>query len=303
MKISTKLFALTTILVGLSTVFTSCSKKNPDTPVVPKIDIVEKTVSFVAAGEEKSVEFETNVDWSLSIPTDATWVTATPASGKGGKIKLSVKALENKGADRSTELTITAGTKSEKITINQAGAVEPSVGALLFLGADFEDLNVLKASLNKYGLKHAEIGEGGKKGKALKVVTNGLDGNDYILTAKCPKDFNLSGKTSISFYIKGTSAKSFSINIYKTDGKSAAYNVGDLATDKTVTPTPKLNDKGNGQNDYKGNINTGDKWVRVVFDISGISSNITTTEGKDLFAIKMGGKAKYDILIDEVTIQ
>lgn len=302
MKISTKLFAIATLLVGLSATFASCSK-TPDTPVTPKIDIEEKTVSFAAAGEEKSVKFESNVDWTITVPADATWATVTPTSGKGGKATVAVKVLKNDGAERSAELTITAGTKSEKITIKQAGATEVPVGALLFPGADFEDLDVLKAALNTHGLKNAEIAEGGKKGKALKISTDAIEKNTYILTAKCPAGFSLAGKTSISFYVKGSAAKSLSIQVYKADGKYAALNVGDLTGDKTVKPTDKLNDKtGSGMNDYKGNINTNDKWVRVIFDISKIS-DITTTEGKDLFAIKMGNKAKYDILIDEVTIQ
>lgn len=303
MKISTKLFALATVLLGLSTVFASCSK-TPDTPVSPKIDIDEKTVSFAVTGEEKSVKFETNMDWTISVPTDATWVTVTPTSGKSGKATVAVKALKNNGAERSAELTITAGTKSEKITIKQAAAAEVPVGALLFPGADFEDINVLKAALNNYGLKHAEIAPGGKNGNALKIKTETIgDKNEYILTAKCPAGFSLTGKTSISFFIKGTAAKSFSIQVYKTDGKYATFNVGDLTAEKTVTPTKKINEStGGGQNSYKGNINTNDKWVRVIFDISDIP-NIVTTEGKNLFAIKMGGKAKYDVLIDEVTIQ
>lgn len=301
MKISTKLFAIATLLVGLSATFASCSK-TPDTPVTPKIDIEEKTVSFAAAGEEKSVKFESNVDWTITVPADATWATVTPKSGKGGKATVAVKVLKNDGAERSAELTITAGTKSEKITIKQAGAAEVPVGALLFPGADFEDLDVLKAALNTHGLKNAEIAEGGKKGKALKISTE-IGSNGYILTAKYPKGLDLTGKTSISFYVKGSATKSLSIQVYKADGKYAALNVGDLTGDKTVEPTKIPNDKnGSGLNDYNGNINTNDKWVRVIFDISKIS-DITTTEGKDLFAIKIGGKAKYDILIDEVTIQ
>lgn len=301
MKISTKLFALATVLIGLSAV--SCSK-TPDTPVSPKIDIDEKTVSFAAAGEEKSVKFETNMDWTISVPADATWATVTPTSGKSGKATVAVKVLKNDGAERTAELTITAGTKSEKITIKQTAAAEVPVGALLFPGADFESLDVLIGSLNKHALKHAEIAEGGRTGNALKIATETIGGkNDYILTAKCPAGFSLAGKTSISFFIKGTAAKSFSIQVYKTDGKYAALNVGDLTADKSVDPTEKLNDTtGSGLNDYKGNINTNDKWVRVIFNISKIPS-IVTTEGKDLFAIKMGSKAKYDILIDDVTIQ
>ena len=306
MKISTKLFALATVLVGLSTVFASCSKNDPDTPVVPKIDIEEKTVSFAAAGEEKSVKFESNVDWSIAVPTDATWATVTPTSGKSGKVTVAVKVLKNDSAERSTELTITAGTKSEKITIKQAGVAEVPVGALLFPGADFEDKAVLIAALNKFGLKHADIAEGGKSGKALKVVTDGIDKNDYILTAKYPNALNLAGKASISFYIKGNSAKSFSIQVYRPDGKYDAFNIGDITNDKTtvtIKRNEKMNDKtGSGQNSYKGNINTGDKWVRVILDLTSVP-NITTTEGKDLFAIKLGDKAKYDILIDDVTIQ
>ncbi|MDO4695763.1 BACON domain-containing protein [Porphyromonas sp.] len=306
MKLSTKLFALATLLIGLSIVSTSCSKDNPEPPVTPKLDITDKTISIAAEGEEKSAVFETNVDWTASVPTDAKWLSITPTSGTSGKITLKVTAMKNEGAERTAEITIMAGTKSDKITVTQA-AKAVAEKELLFLGSDFEDEAAFKGALNNYGLTNATIADGGKNGKGLKVQLENLEKNSYMFTATFPKGKSLEGKKSIEFYIKGNSAKSFSIQVFRKDGKYDAFNVGTITNDKTeviIKPTTKANNTtGSAQNDYKGTIDTGNKWVKVTLDLTPILSNVGTTEGKDFFTFKLGNKSKYDIMIDEITLQ
>lgn len=315
MKISTKLFALATVLIGLSAV--SCSK-TPDTPVSPKIDIDEKTVSFAAAGEEKSVKFETNMDWTITVPADATWATVTPTSGKSGKATVAVKVLKNDGAERTAELTITAGTKSEKITIKQAAAAELPAGALLFPGANFEDEDAFKKAINSYGLvKYATIEDGGKDGKGLKVLlTSPQKGNDRIFTAKLPNESSLKGKKAISFYIKGTSTMSICLNVlhkekYEYNGKQhykyETYNLGTNQGDSdvvTLSPTEYDND-GKGKNSYKGTIDTKNKWIKVVLRLPEGTEKLQNKEGEDFFTLRIGSKdknAKFDIMVDEFMV-
>ena len=52
-----------------------------------------------------------------------------------------------------------------------------------------------------------------------------------------------------------------------------------------------------------GGINTGGEWIQVTLDISSIASQINTTSGQNLFALKVGKTANYDLLVDDITIE
>lgn len=178
----------------------------------------------------------------------------------------------------------------------------PAVGKLLFPGADFEDWAAFEGALNKFGLKkdYAKQVDGGHKGKALHI--NGTPkGNDHVFTAKVPQGAPTSGNT-ITFFIKGKSAKTLSINIYsdetreykgKTYQEYKPFNIG------TVSGTADITLKPQDRNGYTGTIDTQGKWVKVTLNISGLK---LATKG-DFFGIKVGKEAAYDLLIDDITIQ
>lgn len=178
----------------------------------------------------------------------------------------------------------------------------PAVGKLLFPGADFEDWAAFEGALNKFGLKkdYAKQVDGGHKGRALHI--NGTPkGNDHVFTAKVPQGAPTSGNT-ITFFIKGKSAKTLSINIYsdetreykgKTYQEYKPFNIG------TVSGTADITLKPQDRNGYTGTIDTQGKWVKVTLNISGLK---LATKG-DFFGIKVGKEAAYDLLIDDITIQ
>ncbi|MBS7290720.1 MAG: BACON domain-containing protein [Bacteroidales bacterium] len=82
----------------------------------------DQQINAETAGLEKTIEFESNADWTAS--SDASWLTVTPASGKASdaKVSITIKAEKNDTFDaRTAKVNVTAGKKSAVITVNQAG--------------------------------------------------------------------------------------------------------------------------------------------------------------------------------------
>ena len=107
---------------------------------------------------------------------------------------------------------------------NNGGGTEPEPqpgnAELLFPGADFEDFAAFKGALNRFPLqKYAtEAAGAGRNGSTALHIKGKPGGNDYLFTVenKAGKDF--SGKTKITFYIKGTATgRSLSFNLYPED--------------------------------------------------------------------------------------
>lgn len=179
----------------------------------------------------------------------------------------------------------------------EAPSPSPAQGELLFEGADFENEAALKALLlDKFPLsEYITFVEGGRTGKALKVKTTQITKNAFIFNIQS-RDKSFSGKKKIVFYIKGTSKKSLSINVYTTGtDKNVAkiFNVGNVSADKTLSVT--------GKNLYEGTINTQDQWVKIELNIADFADSIA--KSGDLFGIKIGDKVPYDLLIDDITVE
>lgn len=188
----------------------------------------------------------------------------------------------------------------------------PATGTLLFAGADFEDWKAFTAGLNKYKLiDYATQADGGRSGKAL-LIKGTPTKNDYVFTATAQSGTPTSGKT-ITFYIKGTSGKSISMNLTTADGTTYAYNldsmgekghvVGPNDSNILLQPNePKVNAEGTKSvaNSYaQGSIDTKGEWVKITLNIEGK----TLASTGDLFALKVGGKVNVNLLIDDITIQ
>ena len=119
-------------------------------------------------------------------------------------------------------------------------------------------------------------------------------GNDYVFTTLATAGLP-SSYSKISFYVKGSSEKSVSLNVYKTDGTYYVYNLGSL--------TGSTNLEVAGNNQYSGTINTGGEWALVTLDLSGISDLNTTDTSASLFALKIGKNANYNLDFDNFTIE
>jgi hypothetical protein len=175
----------------------------------------------------------------------------------------------------------------------------PGAGAIsLFPGADFEDFTLFKAQisplgggLKPYGVSATGEGFGGGNALALRGTPTG---NDYVFTinASAQATFPAAAKY-VSFYVKGTSDKSLSINLTKADGNSInAFNVDVLTKNKLIKVT--------SSNQYTGAINTNGNWVLVTLDLTGVDLNKTASG--TLFSIKVGKETAYDVLIDNIVV-
>ena len=172
---------------------------------------------------------------------------------------------------------------------------QPTTGEPLFPGADFEDFAAFTGTLNsRFGLKDyaTEAAGAGRNGSTALHIKNTPAGNDYIFTVENKAGKNFSGKTKISFYIKGTAAgKSLSCNVYTGGTSYKPFNVGDV-NNADVNVSVAAN------NQYAGSITAND-WVKVTLDITGI----TLPTSGNLFSLKVGKGVAWDLYLDDFTIE
>ncbi len=178
--------------------------------------------------------------------------------------------------------------------------------------ANFTNWQSFIKTTNKSGLQayaKQAIGQGmdGKTALAIKGTPNA---NDYLFITENQTVSN--DAKSITMYVKGTSDKSLSFNVYREDGTYAVFN---LASDEviktkekpsyrsnlTLYPTQRTNasNKSNGYNDYVSATIQANDWFKITLDLTNVEYN---KSGRgNLFAFKVGSKANYDLLIDEIT--
>src|SRR5690606_12068520 len=79
--------------------------------------------------------------------------------------------------------------------------------------------------------------------------------NDYVFTISALAQGNIpDNPTKITFWVKGASAKSLSINIYRATTGYDVFNVSDLGSVYPVIQKAVINEAGNGTNAYTGTI-------------------------------------------------
>lgn len=251
----------------------------------------------------------TSASWTpLTIPTypagnNWTFVSSgaisIPAAFIGqSNVHIAFKYLSNNEKAATWEiknLLLSDGTSTDPGTDPGTTPVTPG---LLFAGSDFEDWNAFLSSLNSFGLKnYARQGDGGMEdSKALSLIGDPLStGNDYVFTVTVPTTGStLTGKSRIVFYLKGTSDKSLSINIYKGTTGYHVFNLGSYNQETVLDPT--------SSNNYTGNIDTGGDWMKVTLNISGLT-DLATEAGNDMIALKIGRDAAYNLLLDNFTVE
>lgn len=183
---------------------------------------------------------------------------------------------------------------------------QPGNAELLFPGADFENFADFTGVLNRYGVGTycSEAAGAGRTGNALKL-SGTMAKNGYFFTVENKSGKEFTGKTKITFYVKGTATgKGISINLYPanntvpglTEQGYYAYNLGNINNaDVTIQDASHA---AKNQNDYAGSVNATD-WVKVTLDISGKA----LAKSGNLIAFKGGKKGVYDLLIDDITIE
>ena len=232
----------------------------------------------------------------------AKFAGTTLPGGKGDVVaiyqifKTSNQLLLNKSSDVQLdgERCDTGGNPTDTTSNDAPSSPDPSA-VLLFPGSDFENWSDFQSSINSFGIKSyatQATGTGHDGSNALSL--NGTPGgNDYVFTIAASDNAKFpAGATRLSFYVKGTAAKSLSINVYSSTGDKTYYNIEDLTENKLVTSSEN--------NQYTGTINTNGNWVLVTLDLTGAGLN--STNSGDLFALKVGKNAAYDLLIDDIKV-
>lgn len=169
-----------------------------------------------------------------------------------------------------------------------------------FAGGDFEDwgafLGGLEGSLKSY--VEESKGNGIDESTALRIHTDPgtTNNNDEVFKAKPSPDLSVDYR-KLTFYLKGFSNKSVSINLYQDDGSSyQVFNLGNLSESKVISPV--------GGNRYANlTIDTGGEWVKVELDLSGLDDLNTGHTSEKFFGLKIGSNADYDLYFDEFTIK
>lgn len=103
------------IICALAALAAACTKP-------AALSVLSNQVAFEAAAGQQEISFLTNRDWTLR--SDADWISVTPASGgpSDSYQKVSVSASANEAeAERTANLTLTAGELTRVIGVRQAG--------------------------------------------------------------------------------------------------------------------------------------------------------------------------------------
>ena len=176
-----------------------------------------------------------------------------------------------------------------------------------FNGSDFETWSDFTNSITSFGIKsYATQGlTKGYNGTSSLNITGTPTANDYVFTVKPTAASYPSSIGSITFWVKGTSGKSLSFNVYMANGTNYnVFNLKDFTTSATIIPTAiqTSGNVGNGSNDYIGVIDTGGAWQKVTLDMSTITDVNKTDATKNFFALKIGKSVNYSLDIDDIKV-
>ena len=243
-------------------------------------------------------------DMVLDVAANNQYNGTINTGGKWAKITLNIADLELQNTVGQSLFALKVGKGAaydlliDDIVIDVDGGTKPDPkpepkGSLLFAGSDFNDWSAFLGGLTSHGLKpgYTSQSPNGREGSAL-LLQGTPGGNDYVFTSTVDKPITGS-PSKIIFYVKGTAAKSLSLNVYLSDGTFKAYNLGDCTGDMVLDVA--------ANNQYNGTINTGDKWAKITLNIADLE--LQKTGGQSLFALKVGKDAAYDLLIDDITYE
>jgi hypothetical protein len=95
--------------------------KNGETPVKPELSATPETIQATAAAGSYTIDITSNVAWTATVNSGATWCAVSPAAATGNGT-LTVNVAENPAtAPRAATVTVTADTLSRNVTVLQAG--------------------------------------------------------------------------------------------------------------------------------------------------------------------------------------
>lgn len=308
------------------------AKANVDWLITPALDFTGATAPKLflnhTIGHAGNVEEEQQVliskDYVSGDPTKATWTKLTitypgkPAEGKNFSTIDSETDLSAYAGEKNIHIALKYTSTDEasaqwqigKFEVKETGSTEPgteepgteepgtdpeqpTTGNLLFPGADFEDFDAFTGKLNKFGLQnYATQVDDPDQGKVLQIKGTPKK-NDYVFTVE-NVEVKTANPTKITFKLKGTAnGRSLSLNVYSGGNAYKAFNLGDVTADKTISVA--------ANNQYGGSINTNGTWITITLDLTGVDVN--TSGSGNLFALKVGKEAAWDVMLDDFKIE
>jgi len=177
--------------------------------------------------------------------------------------------------------------------------IEPSPDAVgVFPGHTFENWTEFTGGLNVIRNYVTEgVGTGIDGGNSMKIQMASTGSNEIAFSSYAYTDLP-ENPSKIIFWIKGTSAKTLSISLFRADNPSqwVAFNLGTVTGTKGVTAS--------ASNSYTGTINTNGEWVQIILDIASAGVDFNVNDFNNVFfGIRVGNNAAYDLEFDNFTIE
>ena len=121
-----KILKLMMVACLFMSLFTNCSDKDDDDPIIITSLTVDKTsFSVEATASNVQISVLSNKEWTAKVEADASWLSISPSSGKAdSKLNVDISISANSGTEaRSATITITAADKKSEVKVDQKGKV------------------------------------------------------------------------------------------------------------------------------------------------------------------------------------
>ena len=106
-------------------------EEKPTPEVNVSTELVEKGLEYTYEGGSQTIEFTTNVQWTLSQSEKSEWCKPSATSGEGGKASITFTVSANEANQkRETTITIQAETAKKTFKIIQEAKPEPTTNDL-----------------------------------------------------------------------------------------------------------------------------------------------------------------------------
>ena len=194
-----------------------------------KLTVSPQTLEFEYKEEEKTVALTTNTTWTVS--SDQSWCTVSKSSGNNNE-NIAVKVSQNNSPDKRTaNVIITAGNKTETVTVTQNGGTLPVVNSLSVM-----DITAYEATCTFDATSDEAITECGVCYSTTNHTPTTSDSKEVSSTAsssssKSVKLANLTKKTT--YYVRA----------YATSAIGTTYSDVKTFTTKSGTPEEGDNNK------------------------------------------------------------
>ncbi len=108
--------------IGLAATALFVGCKEDETQQTPSITLSETSVEFGEEADEMTITVTATRDWVATLPSDADWLTVTPASGSADETYTVTIAVDaNIGENRNATVEFNASLASETLTVTQTG--------------------------------------------------------------------------------------------------------------------------------------------------------------------------------------